>query len=105
LGLEELHAEKERIEEQHEALEKRELPIEREMMAKVLGVPLEAIDAQPYRSGDEVNRAIERRQAVFEDELQAESEPGRRILQLRAERDNLLDVIWLASSPNWTAPL
>ena len=99
LGLAELHAEKERIEEQHEALEKREFEVEREMLAKVRGVPVESIEGQSYRYDQEVNNAIERRQAVFEDELLAESEPGRRILQFRLEKENLLDTIWIATSP------
>jgi len=99
LDLDQLHAEKESIEEQHEALEKREFEVEREMLAKVRGVPPESIEGQPYRYDQEVTRAVERRQAVFEDELLAESERGRRILQLRLERENLLDVVWLATSP------
>ena len=47
----------------------------------------------------EVTRAIAKRQAVHEEELLAEHELGRRILQLRAEKERLLDTVWLASSP------
>ncbi len=83
----------------NEALEKREFQVEREMLAKVRGVPVESIEAQPYRYDQEVNNAVERRQSVFEDELLAESEPGRRIRQLRVEKDSLLDTIWIATSP------
>ncbi len=46
-----------------------------------------------------MKRAIEKRQAVHEDELLADTELGREILSLRLERDNLLDTVWLATSP------
>ena len=39
------------------------------------------------------------RQAVYEDELLVENETGQRILKLREEKDNLLDTVWLATSP------
>lgn len=38
-------------------------------------------------------------EAVHEDELPVDSEIGRRILTLRLERESLLDVDWLSSSP------
>ena len=43
--------------------------------------------------------AIERRQQVHEDELLGESELGQRILHLRREKEELIDVVWLATSP------
>ena len=52
-----------------------------------------------YRYDHEVDNAVNRRQAVHEDELLAESEIGQRILKLREEKDNLLDTVWLATSP------
>lgn len=48
--------------------------------------------------GDRSQGAIKRRQGLHEDELLAESETGRRILELRQERENLLDTVWLATS-------
>ena len=42
---------------------------------------------------------MNRRQAVHEDELLAEGEIGQRIMKLREEKDNLLDTVWLATSP------
>jgi hypothetical protein len=51
------------------------------------------------RYSNEVEQAIERRTKVHADELLAEDQRGRRILQLREERDNLLDSVWLATSP------
>lgn len=43
--------------------------------------------------------AIRKRQDVVEQRLMAESELGRKILRLRREEDELLDTVWLATSP------
>lgn len=40
-----------------------------------------------------------KRKVVIEDELLAQTDLGRQILKLRAERESLLDAIWLATSP------
>jgi hypothetical protein len=47
-----------------------------------------------------VKSAVVRRQKVHEDELLGECETGRQILRLREEKENLLDTIWLATSPS-----
>ena len=47
-----------------------------------------------------INSAVQKRQAVHEDELLADHPVGRDVLKLRAEEENLLDVVWLASSPS-----
>jgi hypothetical protein len=46
-----------------------------------------------------VENAVSRRQAVFEDQLLADAEAGRKILALRQEKEDLLDTVWLATSP------
>jgi hypothetical protein len=46
----------------------------------------------------EIRAAITRRQSLHEEELLAGNELGRQVLRLRAEKENLLDVIWLATS-------
>ena len=70
------------------------------MLARVRGVEIDQIEEVYYgRHETEVTRAVSHRQAVHEDELLAEHEIGRRILQLRAEKDRLLDTVWLACSP------
>ena len=80
--------------------DKREKQLDRAMLARVRGVPLEDIDEyDAYRFDHEVDKAIHRRQSVHEDELLAESEIGQRILKLRQEKENLLDTVWLATSP------
>ncbi len=69
------------------------------MLAHVRGVPVDQIDdRESVRIGDqEVRQAIARRQALHADELLAECEAGRKIVELRREKDNLLDTVWLAS--------
>jgi len=53
-----------------------------------------------YHANDEVKTAVLRRQKVHEDELLAECDTGREILRLREEKENLLDIVWLATSPS-----
>lgn len=100
LGLSQMQEELDEVKRQQSALEKREQQIERAMLAHVRGVPVEDIDDyHSYCYDHEVDRAVNRRQDVHEDELLAESPIGQRILTLRAEKDNLLDTVWLATSP------
>ena len=100
LGLAELQAEHDRLEAEKEQTEKRQQAIQREMLAKVRGVPVEDVDDHyRYNADTEVTNAIQRRQKVHEDELFAQDPIGQKILELRGEKDNLLDTVWLASSP------
>ncbi|MFH1268860.1 MAG: hypothetical protein ABIK89_24300 [Planctomycetota bacterium] len=48
------------------------------------------------------SRATRKRQAVHEEEPLAESELGQQVLRLRGWREELLDVVWLATSPEKT---
>ena len=100
LGLAEMQAELDAIEQEKDALEKRADRIGKGMLAHIRGVPVDNIDDfYGYRREHEVSSAIERRQQVHEDELLAESELGQRILHLRREQEELIDVVWLATSP------
>lgn len=105
LNLTELETELTRIEEEEEKLEKRKENLNKEMLAKVRGVAVDDLNDNSFgryysaRYSNEVEQAIERRTKVHADELLAEDQLGRRILQLREERDNLLDSVWLATSP------
>ena len=56
-------------------------------------------DYYSHRYHSEMDNAVKRRKAVHEDELLAESELGQQVLKLRGEREELLDVVWLATSP------
>ena len=100
LGLAEFQSELDQIAAQKEVLARRERHAQRAMLARVRGVEIDQIEEVYYgRHETEVTRAVSQRQAVHEDELLAEHEVGRRILQLRAEKDRLLDTVWLACSP------
>jgi hypothetical protein len=100
LGLAEQHARLDEIERQREALDREAQRIQRELLALIRGVAVSEIDAHAaYRYQCEVEAAVRRRQAVFEDGLLQESDVGRRILELRGEKEGLLDSVWLATSP------
>jgi hypothetical protein len=100
LGLAEMQRELDTIAQQRTTQEKRERQIQRAMLAHVRGVPVEDIDEHfRYQYDREVENAVKRRQAVHEDELLNESDVGRRIMNLRVEKENLLDTVWLATSP------
>ena len=101
LNVAELQADVDAIEQQEETLDKRKSLLHRTMLARVRRVPLETIDQHytPTHYNNEVENAIKSRQAIHEDELLAECEVGRRVLTLRQERESLLDVVWLSSSP------
>ncbi len=100
LGLAEIQSELDQIAAQKEVLARRERQAQRTMLARVRGVEIDQIEEVYYsRHEPEVTRAVSHRQAVHEDELLAEHEIGRQILRLRAEKDRLLDTVWLACSP------
>jgi hypothetical protein len=101
LGLAELRAELDEIEKSREALDRRQRRARCAMLAIVRSVAVEDVEHEFHGRHEhhEVQAAVERRAAVHEDELLAESELGRQILKLRIEKENLLDTIWLAVSP------
>ena len=100
LGLAELQAEEDRLEAEKAKIDKRKDAIQREMLAKVRGVPVEDLkDEYIYRADSEITSAVQRRQKVHEDELYAQDPVGQKILDLRGEKEELLDTVWLASSP------
>ena len=100
LKLAELERESDEVEEQKKELEAREQRLTRQKMAVVRGVPLDTVDDyRSYHADQEIEQAVRRRQSVFEQELLAAHEVGREIVKLQEERENLLDTIWLATSP------
>ncbi len=100
LGIAELMAEQERVEQQQKSLESREDQLSRQLLSLLRGVPPDTIDSYAVsRSETEVNNAIKARQAIHDEELLREHELGRQIVQLRLERENLLDTVFLATSP------
>ena len=100
LGIAELMAEQEHVEQQQKALELREEQLSRQVLSLLRGVPPQTIDSYAVsRSDTEVNSVIKARQVVHEETLLREHELGRQIVQLRLERENLLDTVFLATSP------
>ena len=71
------------------------------MLAHVRGVPVDDLEdtCYGYHREEEVKSAVAKRQKVHEDELLGECDTGREILRLRQEQENLLDTVWLATSP------
>ena len=58
------------------------------------------IPAHRYTSGDDLIEKVIREEAkIFEEEILKETDTGRTILQLKREREELLDTVWLATSP------
>jgi hypothetical protein len=99
LGLAELQAEIEQVAAQKAALDRRERRARRAMLARVRGADIDEVEERYYGSLDpEVKTAITTRQAVHEDEILADHELGQQVVRIRAEKDRLLDVIWLATS-------
>jgi hypothetical protein len=99
LGIRELQERLDGIQKQEERLDARKENTRREMLARIRDVPVEQVVNCHYGAMNEVQSAIEKRQLVHEDELLAETDLGREVLSLRLERDNLLDTVWLATSP------
>ena len=101
LGIAEFKRELDAIEKQEAEMERRKKRLQKEMSAKVRGVPIEEIEDNFYCCGrnSEVDSAVTKRQSLHEEELLAQNQLGQQILRLRAERDNLLDTVWLATSP------
>ena len=99
LGLQDLQRELDQVELESQVLEKRELHLQRALLAKVRGITFDEVsDSSGYRCELEVGAAVERRQTMIEEELLAEHEVGRRVLALRLEKEGLLDSVWLATS-------
>ena len=102
LGLAEAQAELDAIVEQRKALDRREKQAQRAMLARLQGIPAEEVPdgaTNGFQFQQTINSAVQKRQAVHDEELLAEHPVGREVLRLRVEKDNLLDVVWLASSP------
>jgi hypothetical protein len=100
LGLAGLQEELDRIAARRVELDERDRQIRKEMLARVRGVSIDDLNCYSHiHDHPEIRAAIGKRQARHEDELLAGHELGRQVLRLRAEKEDLLDVIWLATSP------
>jgi hypothetical protein len=101
LGLAALQADLDALIADRKALDQREEQAERAMLAQVRGVATADLDDCHcgYEEQREVKNAVSQRAAVHEEELLADDETGREVLRLQHEKENLLDTVWIATSP------
>jgi hypothetical protein len=106
LGLAGPYAELEAVQAEEAALARRKRQAQRAMLAAVRGVPPEEVpDGFGVRYGGELPvpseaaEAIAKRQAAHRERLLAEDQVGWEVARLGAEREALLDTVWLATSP------
>jgi hypothetical protein len=106
LGLADAHAELERIQAEEAAMARRKKHTQRAMLAALRGLPIEEVsDTFSIRYGGELPLPVEavealtKRQAAHQEQFLGDDPIGREIARLEAERDRLLDVVWLAASP------
>ncbi len=99
LGLEKLKAEREKVEDEIACREQ----TRKEILVKILK-KLGHRNPDPYCPGgylpSEVKTAVKRAARVHNRELMENSVFGSWILKLQKERDELLDKVWLATSPD-----
>ncbi len=107
LGLAGPYAELEAVQAEEAALARRKKGAQRAMLASLRGLPIDEVpDHFSIRYGTELPlpaeaaEAIARRQAAHQDELLAEDPVGREVARLGAEKEGLLDTVWLAASPS-----
>ena len=107
LGLADAHAELEAIRADEATLARRKKQAQKAMIAALRSTPIEEVsDHFSLRYGcdlalpQEAADAITRRQAVHQEQLLADDPIGREIARLAAEKDNILDTVWLAASPS-----
>ncbi len=97
LGIAKLDDRLDRIRRQQEALDAKKTRTQKEMLAILRGIPVRQVDVWRFKS--DIEESLDKRQLAHEDELLAETKRGREILTLRTEKENLLDTVWLATSP------
>lgn len=73
--------------------------VERQMFAIAQGKSSDS-NAYYYNVDSEWNKAVANRREVIEVELLSKQPLGQRILKLRCEEEELLDTVWLATSPS-----
>lgn len=97
LGLAAVQRELEAVRKEKDKLDEREDELKTQLLATVRRVHIHQVGST-YGCEAEVNSAIKTRVEAHEEQLLTNSDVGRRIVDLRREKDNLLDVVWLASS-------
>lgn len=98
LGLFALFEEQETIAREKDHLQKREQEIWSEMHSRATGTPVDRFMSH-YIVSNEVTIAVNRRRKVHEREVMEKTTLGQKILRLQQEKEELLDTVWLATSP------
>lgn len=100
LGISSLMRRREEIKVEKENLGQEGIEVLRKMIAKIRSVDLSKVEklSGDYYLPSEVDRALECRAEVIEQEMLAENPLGRQVLALRHEQEELLDTVWLATS-------
>lgn len=100
LGIDAQQKEIDQLHKQKEEMEQRERRLWAEQRAVIKGTTVreEMEHGTYYNPESEVEDAVRARARTMEDEILGESDLGRQVLALRAEKDNLLDTVWLATS-------
>jgi hypothetical protein len=101
LGLAALQTDLDTVVNERATFDRREQQAQRAMLAQVRGVAVGDIEDNHcgFHEQREIQNAINRRAAVHEEELLAEDATGRAVLRLQHEKENLLDTVWIATSP------
>jgi len=102
LGLSELMEQRNQLLEEIGRLEKKRDDVTKRVASQVTGRPVNEVRPHHYRGFEaiprEVEEAVEEAAASIEERLLAEHPLGSRVLQLRQEKEELLDTVWLATS-------
>ena len=100
LGIDTQQRELEEIEKKREEIDRRERRLKAEQRAAVNGTRVEdEADHDGCYYDQVIDDAVNARAGALEADILAASPLGKEILSLRAEKDNLLDTVWLATSP------
>lgn len=100
LGLDALKTEDKRIDGETKRLSDRQSAIWQEMESIVTGKPTTECQGGKYSAKYTVDAAVAKRAKVHEKELLGVNPLGKKILHLLHEKDELLDTVWLATSPS-----
>lgn len=96
LGTAKMQAKIDSIRQQRQTLQTEQEQLEAAMYRHALGE--EAVSQASYHNASRFSQLHRQTQARFEADLLAESAIGQEILKLRAEKEALLDTVWLATS-------
>ena len=99
LGIKSLRDEVLQIEQETARLAARREEVYAAMAAELPNGPVVPKGVRYYSIPDEVQRAVRRRRTKHIQELMAAAPLGRKILRLEQEKEELLDTVWLATSP------